>query len=107
MKAADQIKRAALEKTLDYFLEDPEKRITKIMDLLDKAAPADLFPSQRAAFRSAIDEQNNWYQLIMHMLNYIHPQMRDRLMKTFIIDGNLMAWPKQEQARREHGCNIP
>lgn len=107
MKATEQIKHAAFEKALDYFLEDPEGRITKIMDLLDKAAPADLFPSQRTAFRSAIDEKNNWYQLIMHMLDNINPRMRDRLLKTFIIDGNLMAWPKQEQARREHGCNIP
>ena len=91
MKATEQIKHAAFEKALDYFLEDPEGRITKIMDLLDKAAPADLFPSQRAAFRSAIDEKNNWYQLIMHMLDNINPRMRDRLLKTFIIDGNLMA----------------
>ena len=107
MKATDQIKRAALEKTVDYFLDNPEEHIAKIMDLLDKVAPADLFPSQRAAFRGAIDNQNNWYQLIMHMLDYMNPQVRDRLVKTFLIDGNLMAWPKQEQMRRELGCNIP
>lgn len=107
MKATDQIKRAALEKTVDYFLDDPEEHIAKIMDLLDKVAPADLFPSQRAAFRNAIDEQNNWYRLIMHMLDTMNPQIRDRLVKTFLIDSNLMAWPVQEQARREHACNIP
>ena len=107
MKATDQIKRAALEKTVDYFLDNPEEHISKIMDLLDKVAPDDLFPSQRAAFRSAIDGQNNWYRLIMHMLDYMNPQVRDRLVKTFLIDSNLMAWPKQEQARREYGCNIP
>lgn len=91
MKATDQIKRAALEKTVDYFLDNPEEHISKIMDLLDKVAPDDLFPSQRAAFRSAIDGQNNWYRLIMHMLDYMNPQVRDRLVKTFLIDSNLMA----------------
>ena len=55
MKATDQIKHAAFEKTLDYLLEDPERNATKIMDMLDKVAPADLFPSQRTAFRNAID----------------------------------------------------
>ena len=53
MKATDQIKHAAFEKTLDYLLEDPERNATKIMDMLDKVAPADLFPSQRTAFRNA------------------------------------------------------
>ena len=41
MKATDQIKHAAFEKTLDYLLEDPERNATKIMDMLDKVAPAD------------------------------------------------------------------
>ena len=65
MKTTDQIKRAALMKTMDYLLEDPEANVTKIMGMLDKVAPADLFPSQREAFRNAIDSKNKWYQLIM------------------------------------------
>ena len=100
MKATDQIKRAAFSKTLDYFLKDPETNTVKIMDLLDKVAPADLFPSQRTAFRNAIDQQNNWYQLIMKIMD-LNPAVRDRLVKTFLIDGNLMAWPKQEAMPRE------
>lgn len=38
MKATEQIKRAAFEKTFDYFLSDPEHNVVKIMDLLDKVA---------------------------------------------------------------------
>lgn len=106
MKATDQIKHAALEKTVDYFLRDPERNMTKVMDLLDKAAPADLFPSQRAAFRTAVDERNNWYRLIMRALE-LNPFVRDDLVKTLLIDGNLMAWPKQEAMREKHRCNIP
>ena len=73
MKATDQIKHAAFEKTLDYLLEDPERNATKIMDMLDKVAPADLFPSQRTAFRNAIDQQSNWYQLITRLLESRRP----------------------------------
>ena len=40
MKATDQLKRAALMKTMDYLLEDPEYNVTTIMDMLDKVAPA-------------------------------------------------------------------
>ncbi|MGN0039223.1 MAG: radical SAM protein [Coriobacteriales bacterium] len=106
MKASDQIKRAALMKTMDYLLEDPEKNVAKIMDMLDKAAPKDLFPSQRQAIRTAIDSNSNWYQLIMKILS-LNPQARDRIIKNLVVDGNLMAWPLQEKMRQEHQCNIP
>lgn len=107
MKATEQIKRTALEKTFDYFLADPEHNIVKIMDLLDKVAPNNLFGNQRKAFRNAIDNQDNWYQLIMRVLNDTNPLVRDTLVKTFLIDGNLMAWPKQEENRDKYECNIP
>ncbi len=107
MKATEHIKRAAYEKAVDYLLADPENHIVKIMDLLDKAAPADLFASQRAAFRGAIDEKSNWYQLLMHIMNDLNPEVRDSFIKTLIIDGNLMAWPVQEANRDKYQCNIP
>ena len=106
MKATDHVKRAAYNKAVDYLLEDPVSHVRKIMDLLDKAAPDDLFPSQRKAFRTAIDSQNNWYQLIMKVLD-LNPAVRDALLRTFIVDANLMAWPEQEKSRAKHGCNIP
>lgn len=107
MKASDHIKRAAFEKAVDYFLADPEHNIVKIMDLIDKVAPKELFASQRAAFRGAIDDQSNWYRLIMHIMNDTNPEVRDDLVKTLIIDGNLMAWPVQEANRDKYECNIP
>lgn len=107
MKATDHIKKATFEKAVDYFLADPEHNIVKIMDLLDKVAPENLFVSQRAAFRGAIDNQSNWYRLIMHIMNDTNPAVRDDLVKTLIIDGNLMAWPEQEANREKYQCNIP
>lgn len=107
MKTTDHIKKAAFGKAVDYFLADPEHNIVKIMDLLDKVAPEDLFASQRAAFRGAIDTQSNWYRLIMKIMNETNPEVRDDLVKTLIVDGNLMAWPVQEANREKYQCNIP
>lgn len=107
MKATDQIKRAALNKTIDYLLEDPERNVAKIMDMIDKVAPDDVFPTQRAAFHQAIDDESNWHQLIMKILTDMNPQVRDRLIKTFVVDANMLAWPKQEAMRDQHHCNIP
>lgn len=106
MKATEQIKRAAMMKTVDYLLADPEKNVCNIMNMIDKVAPADVFPTQRATFKKVIAEKNNWYDLIMKILN-LNPTFRDAFLKNFIVDGNLMAWPKQEEMREKYGCNIP
>ena len=106
MKATDQIKRAAMMKTVDYLLADPEKNICNIMNMLDKVAPADVFPTQRETFKKVIAEKNNWYELIMKIFD-LNPEFRDEFLKNFIVDGNLMAWPKQEEMREKHQCNIP
>ncbi len=106
MKASDQVKRAALNKTVNYLLEDPERNITKIMDMLDKVAPTDLFPSQRIAFRNAIERKNNWYELLMRVLD-LNPAVRNDLIRMFLVDANLMAWPEQEANREKYQCNIP
>ena len=107
MKATDQIKRAALNKAIDYLLENPERNVAKIMDMIDKVAPDDVFPTQCAAFHQAIDDESNWYQLIMKILTDMNPQVRDRLIKTFVVDANMLAWPKQEAMRDQYHCNIP
>ena len=107
MKATDQIKRAALNKTIDYLLENPERNVAKIMDMIDKVAPDDVFPTQRAAFHQAIDDESNWHQLIMKILTNMNPRVRDRLIKTFVVDANMLAWPKQEAMRDRYHCNIP
>ena len=107
MKATDQIKRAALNKAIDYLLENPERNVAKIMDMIDKVAPDDVFPTQRAAFHQAIDDESNWYQLIMKILTDMNPQVKDRLIKTFVVDANMLAWPKQEAMRDQYHCNIP
>lgn len=59
MKLAQDAERAALYKLIDYVDEDPEARISKVMDTVDRYVPSGVFPAQRQAFHSAIDERNN------------------------------------------------
>ncbi len=106
MKTRDRIKKAAITKLMNYLLEDPEKNINKIMDTLDKLVPNALFPQQRDAIRNSIETKNNWYQLIMKLMD-LNPEMRDDLLKTFVVDANLLAWGTQEQNRDKYECNIP
>lgn len=106
MAITQAAERAALNKLIDYLDEKPEERIPQVMDLIDKIVPASVFPEQRSAFRDAIDRRSNWYELIMKVFD-LNPQMRSRLLKTLIVDANLLAWPQQQKAREREQCNIP
>lgn len=100
------LKRAALNKLIDYLISDPEVNMKKVMDLADKTLPKNLFSSQRTAFRRAIDEENNWYRLLMKMMK-LNPEVMPQLLKSFLVEGNLLAWPVQEANRKKLQCNIP
>ena len=107
MGATDAMKKAAITKLMNYLLADPEKNINKIMDTLEPLLPKSVFPSQRESIRNAIEQKNNWYQLIMKIMTDINPEVRDDLLKTFVIDANLLAWTQQEKSRKKYECNIP
>ncbi len=100
------VKRAAMNKLIDYVAKEPEEHINKIMDLVDTVAPKDLFGNQRRSFREAIDERNNWYELIMKLFE-LNPDVLTPLMKCFITDANMLAWPLQEENRKALHCNVP
>ncbi len=106
MTVVDNVKRAAYYKMVDYLFEKPQERFPKAMEMIDKAAPSNLFESQREAFRGAINQKNNWYQLLMK-IGELNPEVRNRLVKTFLVDANLMAWDVQESNRDKYQCNIP
>ncbi len=106
MNPADAVKRAAFNKAIDYLMADPERNLPKVLETIDKHAPADLFPSQRQAFANAVATKNNWYQLLLKVA-HLNPEVIGDLVKTFVVDANLLAWPVQEKMREKYGCNIP
>jgi len=99
-------KRTAANKAIDYFMEDPVPRIESMMATVNKMLPDALFPSQRKAFNKAIEERNNWYQLICRVAD-LDPDVATGLLKCFLTEANLVAWDKQEKSREKYQCNIP
>lgn len=99
-------KRKALYKFVDWLMADPEANLKKAMERSDKLLPKDLFGSQRDAFRRAIEDENNWYQLFEKMME-LNPSVTTQLLKSFLVEGNLLAWPQQEANRERFGCNVP
>ncbi|MCI9309175.1 MAG: radical SAM protein, partial [Oscillospiraceae bacterium] len=106
----NSVKRAGFRAMYSYLDQDPDTNIPKLMDWVDRFAGegANSFPAQRAAFRKAIqDPDNNWYKLIRSMWTDIDAEVRRTFFENFMLNGNLIGWPIQEEARERYGCNIP
>lgn len=101
MSLTRSAERAALNKLIDYLDDNPQENIDKIMDLVNKLVPNRVFPVQREAFTNVIKSRGNWYDLIMRVFS-LNPQMRTKLLKTLIVDANLLAWPEQEKNREKY-----
>lgn len=106
MGVKEAAERVALYKMIDYLLENPEKNIGKLLDTIDKFAPPSVFPVQRETIRRALSQDSNWYEFVLRMAS-LNPKIVNRLLKTLIVDANLLAWAKQEESREKYKCNIP
>ena len=85
---------AGLEQVLHYLEKDPETNIPKIMKLIDTVTPKDWYVKQRAGFRQAIEEKNNWYQLIMKVYE-LDPGVRQAFFRNFILNASLLGSARQ------------
>ena len=110
MNASNKAVQMALRAGFSYVEKDPEKRLKKIIDLVDRFAPAGEkgFPVQRAAFRKFIeDKDNNMHKLILRLFEETDPDVLSAIFDNFIVNGNLVGWPMQNENMEKYGCNIP
>ena len=96
----------SLTKAWQYLDKDPENNIPKLMDMVDKVAPEGWYESQRGAFRKAIADKTNWYELMMKVWN-LDPGVRNAFFKNFIVNASLSGSARQEEVKAQEGCNVP
>ena len=81
---------AAVHTALEYLEKNPEENIPKAMRLMDQVLPDGWYEGQRAAFRKAIEEKGNWYQLIMKAYQ-LDAGVRKTFFQNFIVNSALKA----------------
>ncbi len=107
MNVSATMKKFGLEQAFKYLYKDPEKNMVKIMDWADKFA-GDEFVTQRKVFREAITDQGHpYYGYIRRVLSDVDPHVMQTVAVNFFINASLIGWPKQEEMREKHQCNIP
>jgi len=107
MSLSTTLKKYGLTKAFDMLYKDPEANLVKIMDWADSFAKGEM-PAQRAAIRAAIeDPENAYYPFIRHILRDVDPEVVKTVAVNFLINANLIGWPREEELRAKYNCNIP
>ncbi|MCD7863909.1 MAG: radical SAM protein [Lachnospiraceae bacterium] len=96
----------AINQALKYLGGNPEENIPKLMNMVDKFFPESWYQKPRADIRKAIDEKNNWYQLILKLYD-LDPGVRKTFFQNFLLNASLIGSYKQEESREREGCNTP
>ena len=97
-----------MKKAYDYLEKDPEKNLPKLMDLLDKVLPKDLYASQRDAIRQVLNEPDgNWMQLVRSLWTDIDPEIIKRFFDNFIMNANFEWAEKRDAVISKYNCNVP
>ncbi|MGN8678883.1 radical SAM protein [Oscillospiraceae bacterium HCP3S3_F4] len=110
MEISNKFKKTALRTAFSYLERDPEENLPKLMAWVDRFAGTgpDSFEPQRDVVRAIVnDPTNNMYKLIMRIMKETDPAVLKVLFENFFLNANIIGWPKQEEYRKKHGCNIP
>ena len=101
------LKKLGIEQAVEYISKAPEKNLPKLMDWADRFA-GDQYGPQRNAIRDAVNNPDNIYhQLILRIVRDVDTEVLKTTFVNFILNANLIGWPKEEEARKKYGCNIP
>ena len=101
------LKKLGIEQAVEYISKAPEKNLPKLMDWADRVA-GDQYGPQRDAIRDAVNNPDNIYhQLILRIVRDVDTEVLKTTFVNFILNANLIGWPKEEEARKKYGCNIP
>ena len=106
MSIKDTMQSIAINQALKYIEGNPEENIPKLMELADKLLPEGWYGSQRSAIRTAIDEKNNWYQLILKIYE-LDPGVRKAFFQNFLFNASLRGSAIQQENKEKYGCNVP
>ena len=96
----------AVDKALKYIEGNPEENIPKLMKLVDKLTPEYWYKSQRDAIRTAIEEKNHWYDLILKVYD-LDPGVRRAFFENFLFNASLKGSAIQHEVSEREGCNVP
>ena len=96
----------AIQQALEYIEGNPEENIPKLMALTDKLLPEGWYGKARNLIRTSINENDNWYQLILKLYD-LDADVRRAFFQNFLFNATLKGSAIQLENKALHDCNIP
>ena len=106
MSLKDTMQNVAINQALKYIEGNPDENIPKLMALANKVLPEGWYGEQRKGIQTAIDEKNNWYQLILKLYE-LEPGVRKAFFQNFLFNASLKGSAIQQETKEREGCNVP
>lgn len=105
MNVKESMQNFAIQQALKYIEGNPDENIPKLLSMVDKL-PADWYGAEREAILTAVEEKNNWYQLILKVYE-LDPEIRKAFLQNFLINASLKGSAVQQEVQQREGCNVP
>lgn len=103
-KATEMVMKAAV----DYISGNPEENLPKLLSWVDTYDKENNWKIQRELFHTIIDDHDNvWYQYIMNLYKEIDQKVLQTTFRNFLINANMIGFPKQRRMEEKNNCNIP
>ena len=107
MQIPNSLKKRGIQQAVDYLSKGPEVNLLKLMEWADQFAGCEFLP-QRNAIRAAVNDPDHVYhQLLLRILRDVDREVLKTTFVNFILNANLIGWPKQEAVRQKYGCSVP
>jgi MoaA/NifB/PqqE/SkfB family radical SAM enzyme len=95
-----------LELISEYLEKDPEENIPKVMNMVDKIFPHDLYSVAREMIHETIDKKDNMYQLILYAYQ-LDAGVRRAFFNNFFVNATLNGSKIQDEYATKYNCNVP
>ena len=102
----ESMQKFAVQQALNYVEGNPEENIPKLMEMADKVMPDGYYEEVRAAFRKAIEEKSNWYQLMLKVYE-LDPGVRKAFFQNVLFNSAMKGTAIQHENAKKYNCNVP
>lgn len=98
----------AVKQVLNYFDEDPDKSLPKILRWAEKFDKEGNLAHLIKPFYAVLDDpNNNWNILIKSLWTDIDPAVRKVFFENFIVNATFIGTTQQDKLKKAHDCNVP
>ncbi|MCD7770835.1 MAG: radical SAM protein [Oscillospiraceae bacterium] len=100
------LKNFGIRQAFNYLEKNPEENIPKLINMLEKSYSGETFQKQIAVIKKAVEEKNNWYQLMMKMYE-LDPGVRETVFENLFLNDSINGYVYQQEMAKKYNCNIP